>query len=170
MGYRWYKGRFLSDFEYADLLKQESNQFWFSVGFLIPTALLGFIGYQYSTAAMWVGIVIGAILGIVLNRLILIVSIIAVVVMVIIAFFKVKSESNENQSAQSTSVYFHVINPKGANLRTHPSLKAEKVVTLSLGSELLYLNDSIYSDNFKWYKVSSNGAMGWISSGLVNSH
>jgi len=28
MGFRWYKGRFLSDSEYSNILEQESTDFW----------------------------------------------------------------------------------------------------------------------------------------------
>jgi uncharacterized membrane protein len=167
MGYRWYKGRLLSDAEYADVVQEESNNFWFSIGFLIPTVILGYIGYQYSTTAMWVGIVLGSIIGVVLNRLILFVSIIVILIAIVVAFFKSKSEKEEVQTSQNAGNYLYVSSAKGANLRSEPSIGADKVVTLRQGSPLLFLNDSIFADNNKWYKVSSNGKIAWISAALV---
>ena len=88
MGYRWYKGRFLSDFEYADILKEESSNFWKSIGFLIPTIFGGLIGYDHGNFWLWTGIVIGALLGILLNRIFVLLSYIAVAIFVIYLSYK----------------------------------------------------------------------------------
>ena len=45
MGYRWYKGRLLSDDEYSNLIKEEGDDLWYSIGMFIPIVISGFIGY-----------------------------------------------------------------------------------------------------------------------------
>lgn len=69
MGYRWYKGRFVSDGEYNDILRNEMNDFFKSVGILSPTVFFGLIGYAIGGNALWIGIVLGLILGFIFNRL-----------------------------------------------------------------------------------------------------
>jgi fatty-acid desaturase len=68
VGYRWYKGRLLSDEEYANLLAEEQNQTWYSIGMFIPIVISGFIGYVIGDGwGCFFGIVFGAIIGHILN-------------------------------------------------------------------------------------------------------
>ena len=86
MGFRWYKGRFLSDSEYSDILEQESSDFWKSIGFLIPAILGGLIGYSIDW--LWTGIIAGSLIGIFLNRIFVILSYIFLAIFVIYFVYK----------------------------------------------------------------------------------
>jgi hypothetical protein len=88
MGFRWYKGRFLSDSEYSNILEQESNDFWKSVGILIPTILGGLMGYNNGNFWLWTGIIVGALIGIVFNRLFVLLSYITVAIFIIYLVYK----------------------------------------------------------------------------------
>lgn len=88
MGYRWYKGRFLSDFEYSDILKQESSNFWKSIGFFMPLFMGGLMGYDNGKFWLWTGIIVGALLGIFLNRIFVLLTYISLVVVVIYFLYK----------------------------------------------------------------------------------
>jgi hypothetical protein len=84
MGFRWYKGRFLSDNEYSNLLEQESNEFWYSVGMLIPVVILGIIGYLIGNGwGCFIGIVLGAIIGHILNRIFVLLSYVFIGILII---------------------------------------------------------------------------------------
>ena len=88
MGFRWYKGRFLSDFEYSSILKMESTNFWKSVGFLIPTTLGGLMGYDNGNFWLWTGIIVGALIGIFLNRVFVLLSYVTVAIFIIYLVYK----------------------------------------------------------------------------------
>jgi len=154
MGFRWYKGRFLSDWEYSSVLKQESIDFWFSFGLLIPTVILGLIGYNYSTFAMWTGIIIGLILGIFLNRLMIILGVIGIIVLIIIG---VKSSKSKKHYFTNTKV----------NFRINPSTTAEIKSIIKAGDEVFFLGDSVVNNDNIWYKVSYNYQDGWVNKKLL---
>ena len=88
MGYRWHKGRFLSDSEYSDILNEESTNFWKSVGFLIPTTLGGLMGYDNGNFWLWTGIIVGALIGIFLNRVFVLLSYVTVAIFIIYLVYK----------------------------------------------------------------------------------
>jgi hypothetical protein len=68
VGYRWYKGRLLSDDEYSNLIKEEGDDLWYSIGMFIPIVISGFIGYVIGDGwGCFFGIVFGAIIGHILN-------------------------------------------------------------------------------------------------------
>jgi len=84
MGFRWYKGRFLSDGEYSNLLEQESNEFWYGVGMLIPVVIIGIIGYSIGGGwGCFIGIVLGAIIGHILNRIFVLLSYVVIGIFII---------------------------------------------------------------------------------------
>lgn len=150
MGFRWYKGRFLSDWEYGNVLKQESIDFWFSIGLLIPTAILGLIGYSFSTLAMWSGIIVGLLLGIFLNRLMILLGGIGIIILIILG---IKSSNSRIRYFTSSEI----------NLRNGPSTSAGIKTVIKSGDEVFFSGDSIVENNKTWYKVSYGYDQGWVS-------
>lgn len=88
MGFRWYKGRFLSDFEYSEILKSESSNFWKSIGFFIPLILGGLMGYDNGRFWLWTGLIVGGLLGIFLNRIFVLLSYLVIFIFVIYIIYK----------------------------------------------------------------------------------
>lgn len=60
MGYRWYKGRFLSDDEYYSEIDDELETAIQSAGFVIPLFLIGWLGYLIANEQ---GVIIGGLIG-----------------------------------------------------------------------------------------------------------
>ncbi len=68
MGYRWYKGRFLSDDEYYSKLNDELQTTLKSAGLTIPLLLIGWLGYLIANEqGAIIGGLIGGIIGLMFN-------------------------------------------------------------------------------------------------------
>lgn len=64
MGYRWYKGRLLSDEEYSDKKVEELQSTWLFIAFMIPIVSLGSLAWYFfhNSTAVIISISIGIIL------------------------------------------------------------------------------------------------------------
>ena len=74
---------------------------------------------------------------------------------------------NYLSSAPLNGEKYQVMSESGANLRALPSKKADLIVTVPQYGFVYYLNDSLYQDRIKWYKVQYNDQIGWMSKALL---